>query len=507
LLSLPILVLDQIDAVRNIWGPHLKFLEWSVLSVFCLEYVLRLIAAPHHPDLIFEARPRTRYLLRFESVIDLIAIVPSMIVLVGQIDASALFAVRLLRFGRALKFHRHLKDVWHEFHTLNAHLSFRAKLFALLEPTGHSGKLHAYVDNIVIVCVLMSVLSVILQSVGDWSDRYELAFHIVDGIAFSVFIVEYLARLYAAPEHPQFSRARIPRLSYARSPAAVIDLLAVLPTLLEWLLPNELDLRILRVFRLLRLLKLTRYTSAVGTLYKVIARERQIIIAAGFVMGLLVLLTASLGYLFEHEAQPDRFENIPQSIYWAVITLASVGYGDIAPVTPMGRTVTVIFSLIGIGIFAIPAGLLASAFSDQLRIDREAFKRRLLHAYEEGDSKSQARALIATEAERLHLSQEDIERLTAEAREEFRARHQRAVRDGALPAHHDLEVRPEIALAQLRLLHAQAALIVKATGQERLIQAMDANSTDRKAITGLIELVEGNDQGASAPARSGGASH
>jgi len=153
-----------------------------------------------------------------------------------------------------------------------------------------------------------------------------------------------------------------------------------------------------------------------------------------------------MGYLFEHDAQPDKFENIPQAIYWAVVTLASVGYGDISPVTPMGRALTVVLALIGIGIFAIPAGLLASAFSDQLRIDREDFKRRLLHACEGGNSAARARELIAAEAERLHLSRDDVIRLTNEAKAEFQARQREAHGAGRAvlidPARH-----PELAAA------------------------------------------------------------
>ena len=192
-------------------------------------------------------------------------------------------------------------------------------------------------DNFIIFWVLLSIVSVILHSVDSLAELFAPEFLIIDTIAFAVFTVEYLARLYTAPERVDLKALRWKRLTYARSPAAIIDLLAILPTLIEALMPNGLDLRFLRVFRLVRLLKLTRYTSAAVTLYRVISRERQIIVAAGFVMLLLVVLTASMGYLFEHHAQPDKFENIPQSIYWAVVTLASVGYGDISPVTPMGR--------------------------------------------------------------------------------------------------------------------------------------------------------------------------
>jgi voltage-gated potassium channel Kch len=130
----------------------------------------------------------------------------------------------------------------------------------------------------------------------------------------------------------------------------------------------------LRVFRLSRLLKLTRYTGTLNTLFKAVQREHRVLFASAFMMLLLVILTASLGFELEHAAQPDKFESIPATMYWAVITLASVGYGDITPVTPLGRAMTVVISLIGIGIFAIPAGLMASAFTDQLRIDRDAFE-------------------------------------------------------------------------------------------------------------------------------------
>ena len=189
-----------------------------------------------------------------------------------------------------------------------------------------------------------------------------------------------------------------------------------MPFFLEAFLHHLFDLRFLRVFRLLRLLKLTRYTSATGTLTRVIAREWPVLTASAFVMLLLVILTASLGYLFEHEAQPEKFENIPQSIYWAVITLASVGYGDISPITPMGRMMTIILALLGIGIFAIPAALLASAFTDQLRIERETLQNELYDMLADGVISPEEADVISREAKRLHLSEEEVNRLIEKAR-------------------------------------------------------------------------------------------
>jgi voltage-gated potassium channel Kch len=319
------------------------------------------------------------------------------------------------------------------------------------------------VDNFIMFWVMLSIVCVVLESVQSVHSVLSFEFFVIDAVAFSIFTLEYLARLYTAPENPKFKKRFSPHFSHFKAGQSIIDLLAILPFLLEHFIATSLDLRFLRVFRLLRLLKLTRYTSAVETLYVVVRREWQVIVAAVFVMLLLVVLTASLGYLFEHEAQPDKFENIPQSIYWAVVTLASVGYGDISPITPMGRALTVVLALVGIGIFAIPAGLLASAFTDQLRIDRESFKHKLLHAYEHGELDAKARNMIAEETERLHLSAEDIKRLTQEARE---AVNEKKREEQQLTAAVVLnpQTHPELAARQWRILVSQLQLLHAAAG-------------------------------------------
>jgi voltage-gated potassium channel Kch len=487
LVSLAAITLEQIEDISRSFAGPFRALEWLLVIAFSIEYLLRLATAPFDPAFAGERFPRLRYIRSFHSIVDLLAIVPALLALLFPPGGTAMLALRVLRLLRVLKLWRHMASVLSEFHQLNRHRSVRARLHALLEPTGHSGRLHAFVDNFVILWVLLSVVSVVLQTIPSVADAHAREFAWIDGFAFTLFTLEYAARLYVAPEHTRLKDLSWARWRYARSPGAIIDLLAILPTLLEWLWPNELDLRVLRVFRLIRLLKLTRYTSAAGTLYQVVARERQIIVAAGFVMLLLVVLTASIGYLFEHDAQPDKFENIPQSIYWAVITLASVGYGDIAPVTPMGRALTVVLSLIGIGIFAIPAGLLASAFTDQLRIDRETFKKKLLHAYESGESNGHARAVIAAEAERLHLSVDDIRRLTEEARDELRARreegHEAARAVVIDPARH-----PEAALAQLRVIAAQLDLLCVTAGPDQLREQLSRADTDRDRLLALIDL-------------------
>jgi hypothetical protein len=136
-------------------------------------------------------------------------------------------------------------------------------------------------------------------------------------------------------------------------------------------------------------------------------------------MILLVILTASLGFELEHNGQPKVFDSIPTSMYWAVITLSSVGYGDMVPLTSLGRAMTAIISLIGIGIFAIPAGLMASAFTDQLRLDREVFENEFRDLILKGKLSLHDRQAIALEAERLHLNAENIEAITTRVKQEL----------------------------------------------------------------------------------------
>ena len=440
-----------------------------------------------HPDYAGKSFPRLRYAFSFYALIDLIAIAPFYFARFVDVDVEMLRVLRVMRLARMFKLSRQIIPAWLEFQELNQGRTFRAKVFAMLEPTGHSGRLHAYLDNFIVFWVALSIFCVIFESVASVRALFAVEFHVIDVMAFTIFTIEYIARVYTAPENPKYHH-RMARWAHIRSGPAIIDLLAILPFVLENLLSQHLDLRFLRVFRLVRMLKLTRYTSALETLYKVVQREWQVIFASVFVMMLLVVLTASLGFLLEHEAQPDKFENIPQSIYWAIITLASVGYGDISPVTPLGRLLTVVVALIGIGIFAIPAGLLASAFTDQLRIDREAFKQRLMLAFQDGMLNGAERELIIAEAERLHLSHEEVTRLTDEARAEFAAK-EAADHTHANGLVLDAKAHPALAAAQFKLLVDQLSLITQATGEDALRKNLSHIKTDHQAELDVLAIV------------------
>lgn len=402
------LVFEHVPAVYEPYSQWFEVFDLFSVAVFTLEFVMRLYLAPEDEEFKNSKHARFVFLSSPFAIIDLLAIAPFYLQAFIPIDLRVL---RFLRLLRILKLFRVLVPAIAEFKALNHNRSFRQKVHAIVFPSEFGGTVHKIFDVFIAVWVLLSVMAVILESVKSINYILHLQFVILDAVAVAIFTVEYCMRLYACVEEPGFKGAWTGRLKQAKSPSTFIDFLAILPFFLEVFLHHLIDLRFLRVFRLARLLKLTRGSDATAVLVKVVVREWPVMGAATFIMLILLVLTASLGYLFEYDAQPDKFENIPTSIYWAVITLASVGYGDISPVTPMGRAITSVLALLGIGIFAIPAALLASAFSDELVKEREQLKANLFGMLKDGHISDDEAAIIRSEAKRLHLTLSEINAL------------------------------------------------------------------------------------------------
>ena len=494
------LLFENVPEVYDANQDLFHFFDTFSLAVFTIEYLLRLYTAPEIPVPEGKTGGRLRWMLEPMSLVDLAAILPFYLSLFFPLNVGALRAIRLLRLA---KLSRILFPAIREFAQRNRGRTLRQKVHSLIFQTPTSGKLHVLLDNFLVIWVLISVVAVILETVPSIHDILSWEFKLLDYIAVAIFSTEYVLRLYSVPEDPEFKNRHdaLARLNYAKTRNAIIDLLAVLPFFLEVFLHHLFDLRFLRVFRLMRLLKLTRNSGAMDTLGKVVIREWRVLYAAGFVMILLVILTASFGYLLEHEAQPDKFENIPQSIYWAVITLASVGYGDISPVTPMGRAMTVILAFLGIGIFAIPAGLLASAFTDQLRLDREAFEETVRVALHDGHLSQDEKEMLEAEAARLHMPRTEVDRIMKkvrhqmaeellEERERIHEQHARIEAMEALRHEHEhagpgpggggvsyeqLASNPEMAFEQARILIGELRVLGAAADPAKLDQLFSSN--------------------------------
>jgi voltage-gated potassium channel len=481
--NLFVLIFEHVPAINALYSTWFHYFDVASVVIFTIEYLVRFYLAPEDEEFKKHRFARAKYATSPFAIIDLIAILPFFLQAFISIDLRYL---RFLRLLRILKLFRVLIPAYKAFSIANKGRTFRQRVHALVFPSAYGGDLHNLYDSFIVVWVIVSVLAVILESVHSIHYMLNMEFLILDAIAVSIFTLEYTLRLYCCVEEPGYKKAVAGRLKLAKSTSSIIDLLAIAPFFLEVFLHHLIDLRFMRVFRLLRLLKLTRYTGATQSLMKVIAREWPVMAASAFIMLLLVVMTASLGYLFEHEAQPEKFENIPQSIYWAVITLASVGYGDISPVTPAGRAMTIVLALIGIGIFAIPAALLSSAFSDQLKSDREALVNKLFEMLSDGNIDEEEALYIKTEAKRLHLSDEEVKLLIEKAK-----RERELMDDVSILPLHKIAINTDHTIEHYKYLLGQVRQLSLLTDQEKFQSAVDNSErlteTDKKLWT-LIAL-------------------
>ena len=439
------LLFEQVPAIFEPNAHLFHYFDIFSVVVFTLEYFLRFYVAPEDPDFAAKRNARTSYIFSPFAIIDLLAIAPFYLKFLGiPLDLRFL---RFLRLLRILKLFRILIPAYQAFAKANEGRTLRQKVHALVFPGTYGGKLQELFDGFIAVCVLLSVFAVIMESVHSVSYMLNIQFVILDAVMVGVFTLEYVMRMYSCVEEPGFKSPVAGRFKQATTVSTFIDLLAILPFFLEGLLNHLFDLRFLRVFRLTRLLKLTRGNDATATLVKVLSREWPVISASAFIMILLVIMTASLGFLFEHEAQPDKYENIPTTIYWAVITLASIGYGDIYPITPVGRAMTVVMAFAGIGIFAIPAAILASAFSDEVVKERDALKADLHDIMKDGRISTDELEYIRGEAKRLHLSVEEVSALVRQIHQEVERRADLA----SMPIH-KIAAKPELAAEHYKTL-------------------------------------------------------
>jgi voltage-gated potassium channel Kch len=368
LLNVLAMVLETADAFKAAYAVELAAFEAFSVIVFTMEYLLRWWTAPADPEFAKSRFARLRFIGSRYAIIDLLAIAPFYLASLVSVDLRML---RLLRLLRVFKVSKTLLPALAQFKQSTAGMTRRQKVHALMFASDNKQEgLPLMVDLFLIFWIAVSTLSIVLESVDSIRANFEIHFFILDTIAFCLFTLEYVLRIYASAENDKANPLRA-RWKFGSSFSGLIDLVSILPFILEVLFSNLIDVRFLRIVRLVRLLKLSRYNKSTSTMFLVIKRELPVLAASSFIMMMLVFITAAVGYLLERGAQPDKFEDIPTAMYWAVVTLASVGYGDITPITPAGRLLTVLLALVGIGVFAIPAAIMSSAFTDQLRVERE----------------------------------------------------------------------------------------------------------------------------------------
>ena len=223
-----------------------------------------------------------------------------------------------------------------------------------------------------------------------------------------IFSLEYAGRFWSCVEDNRdgSSFLRI-RIKYLFSFPALVDLIAILPSILAFIFPS-VDLRFIRVLRILRFLKFSRYSTSINNLLKVIWDQRKSFAAAFFILFIMLILASSGIYLVEKEAQPEKFGSIPQAMWWSIVTLTTVGYGDAYPITTLGKIFGSVIIILGIGTVALPSGILASAFTEHTRRSQNQYKQELENALKDNKIDKSERNQLNKLAEKLNLSDEDI---------------------------------------------------------------------------------------------------
>lgn len=262
---------------------------------------------------------------------------------------------------------------------------FQQRILEILESGQRGDRTSLVCDTLIALLVVINIIAVTLESVSDFSIKYADQFFAIECFSVVIFSIEYLTRLWAsaaknAAEDKIFGSSR---LGYMLSFSGVIDLVSILPFYLQALFPG-LDLRVLRTLRLLRIFKLSNYNTAIEDLFSAVYEERKSFIAALYLFVIAFVLTSSLIYYAENDVQPEKFASIPDAMYWSLITLTTVGYGDVSPVTWMGKVISVATALMGVSVVALLTGILANAFSNQIARRKLIFEDQIREALEDG---------------------------------------------------------------------------------------------------------------------------
>lgn len=301
--------------------------------------------------------------------------------------------------------------------------SIQVRLFQILESEVKHDLSARFCSIFIATIVLLNIVAVVLGSVNTLYQRWSIYFDYFEWFSIILFSVEYLLRIWASGARfpPGYGNSWRGRKAYILSFYGLIDLIALAPYFLQVLIPG-LDLRIVRAVRLVRVFKISHYSTAIEDLVQAIYDERRSFAATLYLLLITILITSSLMYFAENEAQPEKFASIPDAIYWAVITLTTVGYGDFTPVTWPGRVISLFTAFLGVCTVAILTGIVASAFANQMARRRVIFETELRKAFADGMISPQEDQTLEQLGRAFNLSPEETERMIAKAREELSKR-------------------------------------------------------------------------------------
>ena len=299
-------------------------------------------------------------------------------------------------------------------------IQFQRRLMEILEQATDKDRASKICDVFITTLVLCNILSVILESVSSLQAVYGQYFDLFEFWSVMFFTLEYVLRFWATgAKYADHGQKWQGRREYMFGFYGVVDLLAILPFYLQMLFPGA-DMRALRILRLVRVLKLSHYNSALEDLFNAVKNEARSFIAALYLLTIAIILTSSLMYYAEGDTQPEHFSSIPASMYWAIITLTTVGFGDISPVTWIGQVLATITAFIGVCTVAMLTGIVASSFATQMARRRVVYESQLREAYKDGVLSDEEKKMLLKLKTDFNLSEEQIKSITQQVEGEIK---------------------------------------------------------------------------------------
>ena len=247
-------------------------------------------------------------------------------------------------------------------------MSIKKKIFLTLEiGQGHSSIAKRF-DVLLMTIILLNVAAVIFETVESIYTPYQVYFEYFEYFSVFIFTAEYIGRVWTCTYLRKYRHPITGRIKFMFSLLPLVDLLAVLPFYLPliWAIDGRV-LRLLRLFRIVRIFKMGRYSSAFNMIMRVVHKRREYLLVTLTIVFVILILASSLMYYVENETQPEAFKSIPETMWWGVSTITTVGYGDVYPMTALGKVLGSVIAILGVGIFALPAGIIASGFESEIR--------------------------------------------------------------------------------------------------------------------------------------------
>ena len=254
-------------------------------------------------------------------------------------------------------------------------VSLKQKVYDIVEITAPNNKISKFFDIFILSLIIVNVIAVILETVPEIGVTYARVFFYFEFFSIVIFSAEYFLRIWVITLDSAYKGQFLGRLKYLFSLMSLVDLLAILPFYLPMLIKVDLRFaRSLRLFRLFRLFKASRYTKALRLVNTVVKEKQSELGVTAFLVGILIVISSSALYLLENPSQPEKFSSIPHAMWWSISCVTSVGYGDVYPITPLGQFFGALLALLGVALFALPTGILASGFDEAIKREKNSKK-------------------------------------------------------------------------------------------------------------------------------------